>query len=850
MSQIHRQQLQRALGLHQQGQILAAVQQYNAVLSLDPGNFDALQLKGLALYQLGDAKGAVELLNKAIRKNGSMASVFNNRGLAQQALGLRREALQDFSKAVLLQPNYAEALGNKANVLCELGQLREAESACLAAIRLSPQVPQLHNSLGVIRKAQKNWPAALELFERAIRLNPRYIDAIVNRANAMMELKRPAEALAGYAQAAAMQPPNAQLLGNIGNALSELERLEEALASHDRALSLAPGLAEAHNNRGSVLRKLGRFGEALAATERAIEIDPRHGGARSNRGAILRDVGRLEEAVAEYELALALTPDFVPALAGRARVLRDLGRFEEALACCDRALVLEPEQAEVLLNRSVLLRDLMRPEEAARDGAAYLRLAAGGEAAAEALAAQWTRLLAVDAVPSVYESEAELAGARARVEETLEGLLSDPEPAIAFSPAQREVAARGIAQLTGFYLAYHQENDRETMRKLSLCATRLIGVTPHVPEPSGTGRIRLGIASQRLRNHNGANWAYNWLAQLPPADYEFFTYNFEALEDDLSSKFARLGTHRQLTFAPAAQAGILQQMRADRLDVLMLPDVGMTAVSRFLSLHRIAPCQFTAWGHPVTTGSPAIDCYLSSDLMEPPDGEQHYTERLVRLPNLALYLDEPDIAGSPSPDFGLPDGRVLYGCLQSLYKYLPRHDDLFPLVAREVPDALFVFLEGQTPAMTAILRRRLERAFAAEGLDAGRHVLILPRQSARDYDALMRCMDVNVDTLGWSGGNTSLKSIAFGVPLLTMAGRFMRGRHTSAMFAMMGMEDMISSSREAYVAALVAMGREEGRRRDARDRLGQNAGKLYRDATFIGALDGFLKRCSSRPLAG
>ena len=41
----------------------------------------------------------------------------------------------------------------------------------------------------------------------------------------------------------------------------------------------------------------------------------------------------------------------------------------------------------------------------------------------------------------------------------------------------------------------------------------------------------MGIASQRLRNHNGANWAYNWFARLPRDDYEIFTYSFEGLED-------------------------------------------------------------------------------------------------------------------------------------------------------------------------------------------------------------------------------------------------------------------------------------------------------------------------------
>lgn len=846
MSALHRQFLQKALAAHQQGQIAAALQQYNAVLAMDPGNFDALQLKGLALFQSGDARGALELLNKAVARNGTMAQVFNNRGMAHQVLGQRAEALQDFTKALRLQPKYPEALGNKANVLREMGRLAEAREACLAALKLSPQVPQLHNILGVIRKEEGDWAGALEALDRAVALNPNFADAVINRANALSQLKRHDEALAGYDRAIALKPQAAETYSNRGNTLAALNRLEDALASHERAIALKPDYAEAYSNRGNVLKKLGRPAEALASCDRAIALKPDYAEAHVNRGTVLRDLAQFEAALACYDRALALQPGQAEAYNNRAVALRELGRLEEALASADRAIALRPDHAEAHLNRGALLRDLMRLAEGAAETATCLRLLAGGDQAATALAADWSELLSVDAIPAVYETEAELAAVREAVEASLDRLLERPEARAPLPPAQAAVAARGLTMLTGFYLAYHQQNDRLTMQKLSAAAGRLSGLTSHQPAPRRPGPLRIGIASQRLRNHNGANWAYNWFARLPRGDYEFFTYSFETLEDELAVKFAQLGTHRLLNFEPASEESVIRRMRGDDLDALMLTDVGMTPVSRFLSLHRIAPCQFTAWGHPVTTGSPEIDYYLSSDLMEPGDAQDHYSETLVRLPNLALYLEEEAFVPPAEKSFGLPEGRVLYGCLQSLYKYLPRHDAIYPQIAREMPQALFVFLAGPAPYMTEILRRRLALAFAAEGLDADRHVLILPRQSERDYDSLMRQMDVNIDSLGWSGGNTSLKSIAFGVPLLTMAGRFMRGRHSSAMFTMMGAGELIAASGEDYVARLVAMGREPARRRHAAQLLRDNAHHLYRDETMITAFDAFLKQRAAR----
>jgi predicted O-linked N-acetylglucosamine transferase (SPINDLY family) len=77
--------------------------------------------------------------------------------------------------------------------------------------------------------------------------------------------------------------------------------------------------------------------------------------------------------------------------------------------------------------------------------------------------------------------------------------------------------------------------------------------------------------------------------------------------------------------------------------VLLYADIGMEPFSYTLAFSRLAPVQCVAWGHPVTTGLPEIDHFLSSDLMEPPGAEAHYTERLVRLPNLSIcYSALPD----------------------------------------------------------------------------------------------------------------------------------------------------------------------------------------------------------------
>ena len=105
-------------------------------------------------------------------------------------------------------------------------------------------------------------------------LKPDYAEAHYNRGNALMDLKRPAEALASYDRAIVLKPDYAEAHNNRGNALMDLKRPAEALASYDKAIALNPDYAEAYSNRGNALRALKRPEEALASYDKAIALKP------------------------------------------------------------------------------------------------------------------------------------------------------------------------------------------------------------------------------------------------------------------------------------------------------------------------------------------------------------------------------------------------------------------------------------------------------------------------------------------------------------------------------------------------------------------------------------------------
>ena len=124
---------------------------------------------------------------------------------------------------------------------------------------------------------------------------------------------------------------------------------------------------------------------------------------------------------------------------------------------------------------------------------------------------------------------------------------------------------------------------------------------------------------------------------------------------------------------------------------------------------------------------------------------------------------------------------TVFWCGQSLFKYLPQFDEVFPRIARETGDCQFAFIRyGWGTHLDELFLRRLDRAFARFGLKAADHCVMLPRLNRNRFVAAIGQCDIVLDSIGWSGCNSTLEGLHHDLPIVTMTGSLMRGRHTMA----------------------------------------------------------------------
>ena len=707
------------------------------------------------------------------------------------------------SPGVGVQDMFADALRHH-----QAGRLVKAERRYRQLLVTYPgSYPEVHMNLGLALLQQGKLDEAAISYQKALDLRPNDLEGLLNLGNILGDLGKPDQAIACYRKAIVFSPDFAEVHNSLGITLHGLGRLDEAIASYSRALEIKPDFVMALDNLASALMAQGKSAAALNVAKRALESCERaiafkldDADAFYNRGNILQRLNRFDMAVASYDRVVALDARHAQAFCNRGIALNQLGRFEEARASLSRAVAIAPGLAEAQFG------------------------------------------LCMAELPILYETEEEITTRRAAYARRLKVLCAAVE--------QHPQLVRGVGTSQPFYLAYQGMNDRDLQALYGSTICRLMARRyPQVPlasRPADSEPIRIGIVSGFFRDHTV--WKVmirGWLGQLDRHRFRLFGYHTGAAQD-AETRWASTRCER-LVQGPLSIDGWRAAIAADAPHVLIYPEVGMDPVAAALAAQRLAPVQCNSWGHPDTSGLPTLDYFLGSDLMEPADGEAHYTERLVRLPNLSIYYEP--IEAQPVPmtrrDLGLRADSVAFWCCQSLFKYLPQSDPVFPRIAREVGDCQFAFVQYQGGAgITDLLRRRLDRAFAAVGLEADEYCVFLPRLDWNGFISASGQFDVFLDSIHWSGGNTTLESLSHNLPIVTLEGPLMRGRQSAAILRRIGVTETTAATMDDYVAIATRMAKDGSWRAAIKARIAANKHRIYRDSNCMAKLEAFLERAA------
>ncbi|MBW4582482.1 MAG: methyltransferase domain-containing protein [Tildeniella nuda ZEHNDER 1965/U140] len=740
----------------------------------------------------------------------------------------RDRAVIDAIYNLPVHPNwsYLETLAKEAVQLHLDGCLAEAEQKYRTLLQFEPQNAEIWFRLGMLYHLAENDEATLEVLQQSLTLQPNHALAHHVSGLVLERMMHTAEAIAAYQRAHTLDATYIDTLHRLGDLLLQTGESSQAEALFQQAIVIKPNEFGGHLRLGDALMAQQKAEPAIAAYRQALlhkQLDPdilrKLGEAYTAAGDLasahsffahsLKRAGNHEAAIEEFRAAFALTVGTLSDYFALSECYQLCGQIDAAIDCIRSAANLEPDDPLLRIFPQTIL-------------------------------------------PLLYQNVDELASYYQRFEQGLKTLQHQVE----LTEVQHEtVSFTSILMLGTFYLAYQAVNVRALQSIDGQLLQRVMResypdwLTPlAMPPIPATGKIRIGYLADSMGANSMSRWAVGWLQHHDRSQFEIYCYNTGSASDSGTESFHALSdVYRSI---PNDLSAVSQQILDDKLHVLVFLAIGTHKPTAMIACLQLAPVQCSTWGHPVTSGIPTIDYYLSGALIEPENAQEHYTETLIRLPNLGISYPQPII---PAPtktraDFGISAEAVLYISCQFITKYLPQHDCLFVAIAQRVPQAKFVFIVRSTgtlrcsPSLERQFRQRLQQAFLVVGLNSDDHCVFLPGQSWQDYTSLLLDAEVFLDTPDFSGGHTTFDAIACNLPIVSHVGEFMRGRQSFGMLTMMGITETIAQDEAEYVEIAVRLGLEPEWRRAIAQQMSDQQHYLFDDTACVKGLEQFYQQ--------
>jgi len=277
---------QRSKAYIDQKKFKPAFTDINRAIALDSSHADYFVTEGDILFANRQIPQAVSVFQRALALDDKNMDAYLR--LAELHLYLKKyqESIQYANEALKIDKHRAKAYFIKGFVYKESGDTAKAISSFQTCVEQEPENYDAFMQLGLLFESKKNKLAA-QYYSDALRLNPKSIEALYDRAM--------------YYQ--------------------ETEDFNQSIEDYTAILQIDPNFKDAHYNLGYIhLVYLKVYDQAIRHFTDAIRCDPYFVKAYYNRGLCYEQVGDIAAAAADYKQALSIAPTYDPAIQGLKRV--------------------------------------------------------------------------------------------------------------------------------------------------------------------------------------------------------------------------------------------------------------------------------------------------------------------------------------------------------------------------------------------------------------------------------------------------------------------------------------------------------------------------------------------------
>ena len=552
-------------------------------------------------------------------------------------------------------------------------------------------------------------------------------------------------------------PSNTDLLTNLGTIALQKGKLEDGVRIIGKSLKINPNQHHALNSQGNALKDLKRLDDALTSYDRAIVLKPDFAEANYNRGVTLQDLKRLDEALACYDRAIALKPDYADAYYNRGNALKDLKRLDEALASYDRALVLKPD-IDFILGYSLHTK---------------------------------MQLCIWDNLPKYLNELTHKIndGEKAVVPFVLFALLDDPE-------LQRKASE---IYVNATYPVSH--------------------VLPKIQRYPQHAKIRIGYFSADFRIHPMSHLTAELYETHDRNQFEIYAFYFGPDTKDKMNLRIKAGVDHFLDVRTLSDNDITMLARSFEIDIAV--DLGgYTAGSRVgIFAMQAAPIQIHYMGYAGTMGAVYIDYLIADRTLIPEDKQQHYSEKIVYIPNSYMVnLSKIEVAEATliRQEHDLPGTGFVFCCFNNSFKITPTTFAGWMRILKATEGSVLWLYEGNNSTIKNLTTEALKFGINEDRLIFAKHMPV------EDHLNRIQLADLFMDTLPCNAHTTASDALRMGLPVLTCIGNSFASRVAASLLNAVNLPELITTSQEQYESLAIELATHPEKLKAIKDKLANN----------------------------
>lgn len=497
---------------------------------------------------------------------------------------------------------------------------------------------------------------AIHHFEKAVALDPNFLDAYINLGNVLKEARIFDRAVAAYLRALNLSPNHAVVHGNLACVYYEQGLIDLAIDTYRRAIELQPNFPDAYCNLANALKEKGQVTEAEECYNTALRLCPTHADSLNNLANIKREQGLTEDATRLYLKALEVFPEFAAAHSNLASILQQQGKLNEALMHYKEAIRIQPTFADAYSNMGNTLKEMQDIQGAlqcytraiqinpafadAHSNLASIHKDSGN--IPEAIQSYRTALKLKPDFPDAYCNLAhclQIVCDWTDYDARMKKLVS-----IVGDQLERNRLPSVHPHHSMLYPLSHEYRRAIANRHANLCLEK-INVLHRQPfkypsELPPDGRIRVGYVSSDFGNHPTSHLMQSIPGLHGRQKVEIFCY---ALSPDdgttFRSKIANGAEHFIDLSQIPCNGKAADRINQDGIHILLNMNGYTKGARNEIFALRPAPIQVMWLGYPGTSGAPFMDYLITDRVTSPVKVAHQYSEKLAYMPDTFFVGD-------------------------------------------------------------------------------------------------------------------------------------------------------------------------------------------------------------------